>query len=76
MDADSVEKEMINDAKTMLSVETTGKAQRSHPRNGGAPLHDESVVAVRNKFLDASDNNTIKAHNKTVIVETCSISGT
>ena len=52
------------------------------------PLHDESVIAVHDKFLDASDEKvsgedgcpsrsmTIKAHNKTVIVETCSITGT
>ena len=30
-DAEPVEKEMINDAKTLLSVVTTGKAQKVHP---------------------------------------------
>ena len=53
-----------------------------------APLHVESVIAVRDKFLDASDEEvsdgdgclsrsmTIKAHNKAVIVETCLITCT
>ena len=86
-DAKPVEKEMINEAYTLPSVVTTGKAQR-FIQDTDAPLHDESVIAVRDKFLDVSGEKvsdedgcvshsmTIKAHNKTVIVETCSITRT
>ena len=45
---------MINEAKTLLNIATTGKAQR-FIQDTDAPLHDESVIAVRDKFLGASD---------------------
>ena len=50
-DAEPVEKEMINEAYTLL---TAGKAQR-FVQDTDTPLHDESVIAVRNEFLDVSD---------------------
>ena len=53
-DAEPVEKTMINEAYTLLSVVTNGKAQWSI-QDTDAPLHDESVIAMRGKFLDASD---------------------
>ena len=55
----------------------TGKTQR-FIQDTDAPLHEESVIAVRDKFLDASDDEvsdedgylsrstTIKAYNKLV----------
>ena len=71
-----VEKMMINVAYTLPNVVTTG------------PLHDESAIAVCDKFLGVSGvkvsdedsclsrSMTIKAQNKTVTVKTCSITGT
>ena len=53
-DAETAEKVMINEAYTLLSVLTTGKTQ-IQDMTTDAPLHDESVIAVRDKFLDASD---------------------
>ena len=45
---------MINDAGTLLSVVTTGKTQ-TQDRSTDAPMHDESVSAVRDKLMDVSD---------------------
>ena len=39
-DAEPVEKEMINEASSLLSIATTGKAQR-FIQDTDAPLHDE-----------------------------------
>ena len=76
-DAEPVEKMKINEAHTLLSVVTTGKAQW-FIQDTDAPLHDESVIAVRGKFLDVSDEKVsneddrlsrsmpIKAYVKTV----------
>ena len=62
---------------TLLSIVTNSQAQR-FIQDTDAPLHDESVIAVRDKFLDASDDEvsdedgylsrsmTIKAYNKLV----------
>ena len=53
-DAEPVEKEIINEACTLPSAVTTGNAPR-FIQNTDAPLHDESVIAVRDKFLNVSD---------------------
>ena len=54
-DAEPVEKEMINEAYTLLSVATTGQTQR-FIQDTDPPLHDESVVAVRVEFLHVTDD--------------------
>ena len=53
-DAETAKKVTINETHTLLSIVTTGKAQR-FIQDTHAPLHDESVVAVRDKFPDVSD---------------------
>ena len=53
-DAEPVEKEMINGANILLSSATTGKAQK-FIQDTDAPLHDESVIAVRDKSMDVGD---------------------
>ena len=45
-DAETAKKAMINETYTLLSIVTTGKAQR-FIQDTDAPLHDESVIAVR-----------------------------
>ena len=54
-DAEPAEKEMINEAYTLLSIAKTGKAQR-FIQDTDAPLHDESVIAVRDKSMDVGDD--------------------
>ena len=45
---------MINEACTLPSVVTTGEAQR-FIQDTDSPLHDESVIEMRNEFLRVSD---------------------
>ena len=69
-DAEIAKKVTVNETYTLLSILTTGKAHR-FIQDAHAPLHDESVIAVRDKFLDVSDemgqrdsrSMTIKATN-------------
>ena len=73
-DEEPAKKLKINEAYTLLRVVTTGKTQR-FIQDTDAPLHDESVIAVQDKLMDASDDEvsdedgcsmTIKANNKIV----------
>ena len=48
-------KTKINEACTLPSVVTTGKTKIQNTTTD-APLHDGSVIALRDKFLDASDD--------------------
>ena len=73
----TAKKVTINDAYTLLNVVTTGKTQ-TEDRTTDAPFHDESVIAVRDKLMNVSDEKvsagqaqhddtrsmTIKAYNK------------
>ena len=50
-DAGPVEKQVINEACTLLSIATTdAQSLIENP-----PLHDESVIAVRDKTMDVGD---------------------
>ena len=74
-DAETAKKATINEAYTLPSVVTTGKTQR-FIQDTDAPLHDESVIAVRDKVMDVSEeevsneddclsrSRTIRARNK------------
>ena len=73
-DAETAEKVTIREASALPSVVTTGKTQIQDVTTH-APLHDESVIAVRDAFLDANEvseedgcpsrSMTIKAYNET-----------
>ena len=48
-------KTKTNEAHTLPNVVTTGKTMIQNATTD-APLHDERVIAVRDKFLDVSDD--------------------
>ena len=54
-DEEPAKKLKVNEVQTLLRVVTTFKTQR-FIQDTDAPLHDESLNAVRDKFLDASDD--------------------
>ena len=59
-DEEPAKKLKINETPTPPSIVTTGKARR-FIQDTDVPLHDESVIGVRDKFLDASDDEVSDA---------------
>ena len=53
-DAETAKEMMITDIYILLSFVTTGKAQM-FIQGTDAPLHDESVIAVRDRSMDVGD---------------------